>query len=355
MKIIIAGGGTGGHLFPGIAIAEEFLKRDAATEVVFIGTARGLEQRVLPAAGYKLHTLDVEGIKGRGFRSLVAAAKIPGSLCQAVRIIREFRPDIVIGVGGYASGPAVAAAWLLGIPTAIAEQNAVPGVTNRILGKLADRVFLTFPDRQKQFPARKVIVSGNPVRSAFGKCAARQADGFFTVLVFGGSQGARRINQAMLEAIPFLTGMNGLKIVHQTGAAEYEQIAGFYRTAGLQIEALPFISEMAAAYAAADLLICRAGATSIAEITACGKASILIPFPYAVNDHQTENARILADGGAAELLPEQMLTGEKLAESIWKLYEDRDRLAGMAVRAAELGNLGAAAVMVDRCLELINK
>jgi UDP-N-acetylglucosamine--N-acetylmuramyl-(pentapeptide) pyrophosphoryl-undecaprenol N-acetylglucosamine transferase len=358
LRVIIAGGGTGGHLFPGMAIAEEFRRRDGSTGLVFIGTERGLERRVLPDAGYDLKTIEIEGIQGRGMRAIAALIKIPWSLLQAVRIIRAFHPDIVFGVGGYASGPAVAAAWLLGIRTAIAEQNAMPGLTNRILGKIANRVFLSFPDREGRFPPDRVILSGNPVRAAFKFVPKRKERGSFTVLVFGGSQGARSINRAMLEALPFLKGMRTLKIVHQTGPVERERVAEGYRTAapeGLSSEVVPFIADMASAYEAADVLICRAGATSIAEITACGKASILIPFPYAVNDHQTQNAKVLADAGAAELIPERDLSGEVLAGLIRALSADPDRIARMESKAAALGKRDSAFVIVDECLKLIEK
>lgn len=359
MNIIIAGGGTGGHLFPGMAIAEEFRIRDAGTRIVFIGTERGLENRVLPGSGYELKLIDIAGIKGRGLRSLGAMAKIPRSLFQSVGIIREVRPDIVIGVGGYASGPAVAAAHLLGIRTAIAEQNAFPGLTNRILGRFVDRIFLTFPDKEKKFSAKKVIVSGNPVRSAFCRSEKRKVDSSFTVLVFGGSQGARNINNAVLEALPFLKTISGLKVVHQTGPAEYDRIAEAYRIAirgaGINAEILPFIADMASACNAADLLVCRSGATSIAEITACGKAAILIPFPFAVADHQTQNARVLVDAGAAEMIPEKNLTGQYLASRIQELYNHREQIAKMETNSAKLANLNSAVVIVNECISLIGK
>ncbi len=362
MKVVVAGGGTGGHLFPGIAIAEEFRKRDGAARILFIGTRRGLESRILPGLGYELRTVDIEGIKGRGMRSLAALAKIPGSLVQALKILREFRPEIVIGVGGYASAPAVAAARLSGIRTAVAEQNALPGLTNRLLGRFADRVFLAFRDTGGWFPDSKVIITGNPVRAAFcreNRPGPSAAGGPFTVLVFGGSQGARSINNTMVEAIRYLENTAGLKIIHQTGPADHERIAAAYgpalRAGGLQAEVLPFISDMASAYNAADLLICRAGATSIAEITACGKAAVLIPFPHAVNDHQTKNAQVLAEAGAARLIPERELSGEGLAKVILELCRDREKIAAMETRSRRLGNPDAAARIVDECLRMVNR
>ncbi len=357
MRVIIAGGGTGGHLFPGIAIAEAFQKRDPTSEVLFVGTDRGIEKRVVPENGYALRTIDIEGLKGRGIRSLLALLKIPWSLVQAVRIIRDFAPDLAIGVGGYASGPVVAAARLLGIQTAVAEQNAIPGLTNRILGHLVHRVFLTFPDEGRYFAPTKVTLSGNPIRSSFVAHPDRPRDGSFTVLVFGGSQGARRINQTMIEAFPFLKGLGGLRIVHQTGAADCERITEAYRTANadgnVDITVRPFIAEMADAFAEADLLICRAGATSIAEIAASGKAAVLIPFPYAAHDHQTQNARVMTEAGAAIMVPEKTLNGKVLGQIIESLHSDPDRLRAMSERAAQMGKPDAADTIVNACLALL--
>src|SRR5512136_279980 len=324
MKVIIAGGGTGGHLFPGIAIAEEFLRRDETNSILFMGTKRGLEKRVLGDMGFNLCTLDVEGIKGRGIvKALGAILKIPRSLAESYRVIRAFRPDIVIGVGGYASGPAVMTARLMGIKTAIAEQNALPGITNRILGRIVDRIFLTFPETRRWFPEGKTIASGNPVRDAFlkGIQEAEKRSGKFTLLVFGGSQGAHSINLAVLDAIPHLeTIKDNLKVIHQTGSADVDPISHHYQSLKMDAEVLPFIMDMARAFRSSDLLICRAGATSIAEITASGKASVLIPFPHAVNDHQTKNAEALVKAGAAVMLSEKDISGQTLAETILRFY-----------------------------------
>lgn len=354
--MLIAGGGTGGHLFPGIAVAEEFLRRDRDHRVLFVGTERGLEKRVLPTMGYELATLDVEGVKGRGLaRSLGALLKIPRSLVQSAAILRRFRPDVVLGVGGYASGPAVLAAALKGIPTAVAEQNAVPGATNQILGRFVDRVFVTFRESAGEFPARKVTVCGNPVRSAFLRKgpAPERKDDRFGLLVFGGSQGARAINRAVEEALPLLGDLRArLRIVHQTGAADVERTAAAYRDQGFDAEVVPFILDMAGAYDQADLLVCRAGATSLAEITVSGKASLLIPFPFAVADHQTWNARVLAEAGAADMVAEKDLTGALLAERIRRFVADPGRLRAMEEKSRSLGNPRAAADIVDTMLSL---
>jgi UDP-N-acetylglucosamine--N-acetylmuramyl-(pentapeptide) pyrophosphoryl-undecaprenol N-acetylglucosamine transferase len=356
MKIIIAGGGTGGHLFPGIAVAEEFLKRDHQNSILFIGTERGLEKKILGNLGYQLRTLDVEGITGRGLVKIFGALfKIPRSLIQSYRIIQDFRPNMVMGVGGYASGPAVIMAHFRGVKTAIMEQNALPGMTNRILGKFVDRIFLTFPDREKRFPVKKTTVCGNPVRAAFlvERPDGKKTEGKFTILIFGGSQGAHMINNAVLNALPHLkdTGQK-LRIIHQTGEKDVDNVLENYEKYDIDAEVVPFIMDMAGAYRSSDLLICRAGATSIAEITASGKAAILIPFPFAVNDHQTKNAEVLVTERAAIMIHEKDLNGRKLAEMIEHLCRHPHIIKEMETHSARLGNMGAASDIVDACEKL---
>jgi UDP-N-acetylglucosamine--N-acetylmuramyl-(pentapeptide) pyrophosphoryl-undecaprenol N-acetylglucosamine transferase len=357
VNVLIAGGGTGGHLFPGVAIAEEFRRRNGANSVLFIGTKRGLEARMLPEIGFALETLEVEGIKGRGIaRSLAALLKIPRSLIQSRRIIRGFEPDVVIGVGGYASGPAVLAARFMGVPTAIAEQNAIPGETNRILGRFADRIFVSFPETTRWFRKDRARVTGNPIRAAIAaaKKRERKPGEPFGLLIFGGSQGAHRINLAVLEALSRLGDLKGkIRITHQTGKDDLEMVKQGYSDQAVEAQVLPFITDMAAAYGKADLLVCRAGATSIAEITASGKAAIFIPFPFAVNDHQTKNAELLVNRGAAAMIPERDLTGETLAGVIRRLAQDQGKIAEMEKNAASLGNARAAADIVDECLALL--
>lgn len=357
--MVIAGGGTGGHLFPGIAVAEEFLRRDSANRVIFIGTKRGIEHRLLGPLGYTLREIDVEGLKGRGPKALVRGLyAIPNSMLQSRRIFREFRPDVVIGVGGYASGPAVMAARLMRIPTAVAEQNALAGNTNRILGKFVDRVFLTYQESRGPFAAGKVLVTGNPVRAAFVDASKQSspADARRGLLIFGGSQGAAAINKAVTEMLPRLkTFTPAVRVVHQTGEREVETVGRAYRDCGVAAEVTPFISDMVSAYAAADLIICRAGATSLAEITAAGKASVLIPFPFAADDHQTQNARAMADAGAAVMIRQSELTGEKLFGVVKELLENERRLREMEQKSKALGRPDAAAAIVDACLELVKK
>ncbi len=355
--MIIAGGGTGGHLFPGIAIAEEFLRRDPAHRVLFIGTERGLEKKVLGELGYPLRTLKVEGLQGRGpGRILSSLLKIPGSLLASFRILRAFQPAVVVGVGGYASGPAVLAARLMGMKTAIAEQNAFPGLTNRILGRFVHRIFVTFPASLSWFPAGRTRVTGNPIRTAFlaDQTKTGRRDPRFTLLIFGGSQGAHAINRIVMEALDSLESLKDrIRFIHQTGERDRETVAGAYRERGFAAEVSPFISDMAAAYRQADLLLCRAGATSIAEITAGGKAAVLIPFPFAVNDHQTQNAEVLVRAGAAEMIPEKGLDGRRLAAVIERLCCIRSEIKQMETASAALGKIRAAADIVDGCLELV--
>lgn len=357
--MIIAGGGTGGHLFPGIAIAEEFLHRNRDDRILFVGTNKGIEKKVLGDLGFLLQTIDIEGIKGKKWKNALGALlRIPRSLIQSFRIINRFSPALVIGVGGYASGPVVLAARLLGIPTAIAEQNALPGLTNRILGKMVDRIFVSFAQTERCFQAHKVMVSGNPIRQRFfmEKKRPERKNHPFTILVFGGSQGAHAINQAVLEALDNLEPQRDrLQIIHQTGGKDLDSVAKAYEARGITAEVMPFIMDMAAAYQRADLLVCRAGATSIAEITAAGKAAILIPFPFAVEDHQTKNAEVLVQAGAAEMIPEKELTGVRLAATIQRYYENPTCIREMEIRSAGLGNVRAAADIVDACLALVRQ
>jgi len=356
MKMIIAGGGTGGHLFPGVAVAEAFLKQDRHNEVLFVGTERGLEKRVLPELGYPLATLDVEGIKGRTWKnSLAAALKIPKSMMQAFRLIRNFSPAVVLGVGGYASGPAVLAAHLMGIKTAIAEQNAIPGVTNRILGRFVDKIFVSFPDREQWFPPDKTVVTGNPIRASFVTATAgvRQDKDLFHILVFGGSQGAHAINIVLPAATALLGDLrHRVQIVHQTGAKDVAEVRAAYEKLGINATVHPFIMDMARACREADLLICRAGATSVAEITVMGKASILIPFPFAIHDHQTKNAEVLVRAEAAMMIPERELNGESLAAAITGLLGNPERITAMSARSKALGRPRAAAEIATACIAM---
>lgn len=352
MRIVFAGGGTGGHLFPGLAVAREFLRRDGQTEILFIGTEQGIEYRVLPKEGFKLETLAVKGLKGRGVRGLLDALYgVPAGLLRSLAILRGFRPDCVIGLGGYASGPVLLAAKLKRIRCAIMEQNLRPGFTNKLLARWVDRVFTAYGESAKFFPGARVQETGNPVRWTVVPQVRRREK--FTLLVFGGSAGARRINYAVVDALKLLGDLkNDIAITHQTGPLDYDAIKAAYGALSGDATVTPFIDRMDEAYAGADLVVCRAGAMTIAELTVFGKAAILVPYPFAIYDHQRGNAESLQQQGAAEMILDRELTGALLAERIRGYFADRARLERMAAAARALGRPDAAARIVEACYAL---
>ncbi len=360
LRVVVAGGGTGGHLYPGIAVARELLKRRPDAQISFAGTERGIEARVIPREGLPLDFVRVGGLKGKEItHRMYGLALLPLGMLDAWRLVGARRPHLVIGVGGYSSGPVVVAAALRGIATMLLEQNAVPGLTNRLLARFVRAAAVTFESTRAYFGS-KGFVSGNPVRPEFleavqpqGGSCTRDGSGS-RVLVFGGSQGAHAINVAMVEAAPRLAA-NGphLRLTHQTGERDVEMVRAGYRTAGLDAEVEPYLFDMGARIATADLIVCRAGATTLAEITAAGKAAILVPLPTATDDHQRRNAEALASAGAAEMLLQADMTGPTLADRVLKLAADADRRARMAGAARLLARPDAARVIVDRALELI--
>ena len=360
MRLLVAGGGTGGHLFPGLALGEEVKTRHPRNDVLFVGSARGIEAREVPKAGYPLEIIDVGPLKRMGIAGFVKGmVRLPRALWQSVRILRKFDPDVVIGVGGFSSGPVLLAAWFLRKPTAIQEQNALPGFTNRTLGWFVDAVFIAFPQAEAAFPPRKTHLLGNPIRRAFldNYLHTKAATDRLSILVTGGSQGAHALNLRVAEALEILAPQVGRKIqiLHQTGIKDQPEIAARYeklRSSGLVAEAVAFIDDMARAYAGADLLVCRAGATTIAELTVCKKPAILVPFPFAADDHQTVNARSLVDAGAALLMAEKELTAEKLADELRSLEADRPRLNRMSRASGVLGRPEAAREIADVCVSL---
>lgn len=348
MKIIIAGGGTGGHLFPGIAVAEELVAR--GHEVRFVGTAKGIEARAVPKAGYPLDLIDISGIKSRGFKGAFGGLfRVPRAMRQSNAILKREKPDVVVGVGGYASGPMVLRAALAGVPTAVLEQNSVPGFTNKTLAKFAKLVFGAFETARKSFPKNKYRLVGNPVRKpvreALEQAGGGEGEG---VLVVGGSQGAHAVNELVFEAVKLLkaVGVNP-KLVHQTGEKDAPEFARRYAEAGIAAEVRPFIDDMGAAYRAAAVVIGRAGASTLAELTMIGKPAILIPFPHAADDHQTVNARELAEAGAARLLVQATTSPVELAESLRTLLEDGDARRQMAEASRALGRPRAHAEIAD--------
>jgi UDP-N-acetylglucosamine--N-acetylmuramyl-(pentapeptide) pyrophosphoryl-undecaprenol N-acetylglucosamine transferase len=349
--VLIAGGGTGGHLFPGIALAEEVVTRHPANDAVFVGTDRGLEARVVPQNGFVFEPIASRGLKGVGLGAfLLGLLTVPRSLFAAFGLLRRYRPDVVVGVGGYSSGPVVLAAWLLRIPTAVQEQNALAGLTNRILGLVVDAVFLSFEQASGQFPERKCHVLGNPIRRGLLENFLRSEVKHekFTLLIFGGSLGARGLNSRVLEALPFLAALKDeLSIIHQTGKGDLEHVKQGYAAAGFTADVREFIDDMAGAYLGADLVVCRAGATTLAELTVCKKPSILIPFPAATDDHQTVNARALVSAGAARTFREKELTGRLLAETIRELKDHPKRLAEMKKASGQLGRPQAGREIAD--------
>jgi UDP-N-acetylglucosamine--N-acetylmuramyl-(pentapeptide) pyrophosphoryl-undecaprenol N-acetylglucosamine transferase len=382
-RLLIAGGGTGGHLFPGVAIAEELRARDGEAVVRFVGTARGIEARVLPDLGWDLTLIEVSGLKTVGlFGMLKGLLRLPRALWQARRIVKQFAPTAVIGVGGYASGPVVLMARLAGIPTAICEQNSIPGLTNKILGKLVRAVFLSFGESKRFFAEEKVVMSGNPVRrqlaaallaepaplgvdaipeaidasfasqaaaAAVAAAAAARPEQPLCVLVCGGSLGAVAVNRLAAEALTSISRKRPLRIVHQTGATGYDDTVARYRAADVPAECSAFIKDMASVYRQADLIVSRAGATTVAELAIAGKPAIFIPYPFAADNHQEINAKEMAEAGAALSLRQAGLTAEALAAAIEPLLDDAARRAGMGAAMKSLARPQAAAVVVDWC------
>lgn len=357
----IAGGKTGGHLYPGIAVAEEILARNPAATITFLGTKEGLESRVLPRLGYTLETLNVSRLKGGGILGrLMGLLRVPVAMIQTCRLLRAHHPDVVLGVGGYASGPALLMAWLCRYPTAIQEQNAHAGMTNRILGRIVRRIYLGFEAAEQHFSSRRTLATGNPIRKALVTALTEHASVGETqapsdtlrILVFGGSQGARFLNervpavlQGLRTARPNLT----LQITHQTGQHDVEATTLRYQHTDLETctRVLPYIEDMPAAYAAADIAICRAGALTVAELTAVGLPCLLVPFPYAADNHQEANARVLVDAGAARMMVQA--TWDEADAVLWlaELSDDRARLASMATAARQAAQPQAAAALVD--------
>src|SRR3954471_2787257 len=360
LRVMIAGGGTGGHLYPGIAVARELLARRPDAEVSFAGTARGIEARVIPREGFALDLIRSSGVKGKSlFDRARGAVLVPVGLADAWRLISARRPSLVIGVGGYSSGPVGIVAAAGGVPTMLLEQNAVPGLTNRVLSRFVDAAAVTFDSTQAFFGAR-AFVSGNPVRPEFFAASGPHQESVrddqtsvTRVVVFGGSQGAHAINVAMVEAAPQLAaGGSPLRLVHQTGERDVEMVRTAYRAAGLQADVEPFLYDMGRQLGQADVVVCRAGATTLAEITAAAKAAVLIPLPTATDDHQRKNAEAMANAGADELLLERGLTGPLRAQRVLALAADAGRRHRMSDAARSLARPDAARVIVDRALEL---
>lgn len=354
MKVLFAAGGTGGHIFPAIAVAKELQKRHENAEVLFVGTARGLETRIVPENGFQLSLIHSAGLKNVGLKGQIKGlAVLPKSFLEARQIIRQFRPHVVVGAGGYVSGPVVAMAAIMGVPTLVMDSNALPGFTNRQLARFIDKAALTFEVSLPYF-GKKGVVTGNPVRREFFDVTPKERGGRFHVLVFGGSQGARAINNAMADALKPLAKFNGgLSITHQTGEADFERLRDAYANSTFAAsDVRPFISDMPGEFAKADLIISRAGATTCAELTAAGKASIMVPLPTAADDHQRKNAEALESEGASKMILQADLSPEKLSEEITKMIEHPETVSAMEKAAKAMSREDAAEKTADLIEEL---
>lgn len=363
MRVAIAGGGTGGHLYPGIAVAER-LKEKGVRDILFIGTERGIEARVIPREGYRIEFIRSSGIVGKSIlKTFKGMINLILSIIDSIKILRRYNPDIVIGVGGYASFAPVFLSRFMGIPSIILEQNSIPGLANKILSRFANAVCITYHESFNFFPSSKTVLTGNPVRMRIMEGSREGGLRLFglspqrdTVLIFGGSSGARSINRAVVDSLPYLIDLkDSVQFLHQTGDNDYEFVKEAYRRYGLSGTVAPFIYQMPEAYAVADLIVSRAGATTLAEITALGKAAILIPYPYAAGRHQEFNARKLHDMGAAIMLSERELSGERLAKEIKRLLKDQALKKDLEKNSRAFGRPEASLAVVNLVEAVLNK
>ncbi len=360
--MLIAGGGTGGHLYPGIALAREIGRRAPQASVVFVGTATGVEARVVPREGFPLELIHVAGLKGKSGATLLKGfAVLPRAAIDAWRVISRHRPDVVVGVGGFASGPVLLVAALRGYPTMLLEQNALPGVTNRLLARVVRAAAVAFEEALPHFPGTG-FVAGNPVRPEFFRQTKEADDRYESppraarILIFGGSQGAHAINVAMVEAAPRLAAAGTrVAITHQTGERDLQLVRDAYRRAGLEARVEAFLFEMDREMTAADLVICRSGATTLSELAAAGRPAILVPLPTASDDHQRKNADVIERAGGAVVIEERQLTGERLADAVLALASDDDERRRMRAAIHVFARPDAAARIADRVWALAGR
>jgi len=359
MRLLVCGGGTGGHLFPGIAVADAVLAAEDGSEVYFVCTDRPTDRRVLSSCPFKVSPLACGGLKGKSPFALIRSLfKLPWALIRSMVMVFRFRPDLVLGVGGYVTGPVLLAARMMGVKTCLHEQNSVPGLANRIAGHFVDRVFISFPGSSSFFPPGKCLVTGNPVRKKILKLAASQneskEENGFTLLVLGGSLGARVLNSLVLDALGVLNSQlpPGFKVIHQTGPLDEDGVRGNYNRYGIEAEVRGFFDDMAAIYRQGDLVVARAGAGTLAELAIVGKPMILVPYPHAADNHQVVNAGYLVQGGAGIMLNQQDLTGGKLAGELARLIFSQEDRMKMAKSAQGLAQPEAVEMIVEQCQRL---
>ena len=355
-RVVIAGGGTGGHLFPGIAIAKTLSEKIKSSEIAFAIGNKPIEKEILAPYGYKTVSFKIEGIKGKNPYNIAKALfMIPATLCQAVSFLKNFKPNVVLGMGGYSSGPVCLVAKLMGIATAIHEQNSYPGLTNRILSKVVDKIFISFKESKKFFCHKKTVLTGNPIRKTFFDHFESDyyKNDLFTIFVSGGSQGSTAINDIVTAAACLLKEQGlAFRIIHQSGQNDYEKINVFYKDKNIDATVLPFINDIKEVYEQADIVIARAGASTIFELAAMGKPSILIPLPHAANDHQTENARSIHSCGGAFVLSQSNADKYNISAIIKNLIADKDTLKRMGDSAMTLAKPDAAEQITDGLIEL---
>ncbi len=363
MRIIITGGGTGGHLFPGIALATALQQKYPGCKIMFIGTQRQLDQKALTGFNFQRESIACMGLKGMGLKHRMKSLfSLPIALLESWKIIRDFQPDLVFGVGGYVTGPVLLAARLRSVPTCIHEQNSHPGLANRMISSFVSRIFVSIPG-EYPFPERKTVVAGNPVRQEILAAAESkqddkryvQEDRPLTLMIMGGSLGAHRINMLMLEVVAQLdeTQKKSVQLLHQTGIADEEQVREGYAAAGIQAEVRAFFTDMASLYSRADLVLARAGATSLAELSVMGLPAVLIPYPYAADDHQAKNAQYYVDGRGAVMYRESELDAERLGKILSQLLGDIDKLQQMALSMKNMGQPEATQCILNSCMDLI--
>lgn len=356
IRLLLTGGGTGGHLFPALAAAEEMCSRYPETDVLFVGTRRKIDQKGLSGTGYHIKHILSFGLKGKNLIQLLQAVMVlPVAFVQSLIIILQFKPTVVLGVGGYVTGPVIAAAKILGRKTVIHEQNSVPGLANRKLGMVVDHICISLPEAESFFPKKKVAYTGNPIRKGIVKLAEKRTDiherEFYpTLLVLGGSLGAHRVNELVVEAFCSARFSGKIRVIHQTGMDDHQFVKEHYRKHDIDCVVEPFFVEMAEIYAKADLLISRAGATTLAELAILGKPAILIPYPYAADNHQHKNADHYTAAGGCIKFAEEELTVAVLAEKIESLISNKKMLFDMGEKMRELGMPQAASKIVDVCL-----